>query len=231
MLGQLCWDEALGQKIILNGGEVESLRTVQGILSPKETLLSWRLGRLAKKFRRHGVSRLLVPNGFSHWDILEKYGLSSVQTLPFLRVLAGPLLLTALVKGGYDPKRCTIALRGRRVTKEMERAVDYLLPHVRDIVITAPSGGEDLIVWMRQEWGIASRPDRGQMEGVVCFDGTVAQNGVQVLTLFEDNICICGLGIKLTEKESSEGTEQLPLLAALWETGRIELSGLEFYLT
>lgn len=231
MLGQVCWDETLGQKITLTAQDLLTLRVLQGRISPKEFLRTWRLGRLAQRLRRHGISRVLVPDGFVHWDIFEEYGLSPVAPLPFLRSVAGPLLLSALVAQGYQPARCVVALRGRRGTAEMERAAQYLLPHVRDIIISAPIGGESLATWLRNEWGIACRPDREDVEGAICFDETAQQCGGQVITLFGGKIYLCGLGIKLAGTNPIYESEQLPLLTALWETGRVELDGIEFYLT
>ena len=47
-----------------------------------------RLRRGGKRLAQGGVRRVLVPWGFDQWPVLERWGLSGVDPVPFLRFYA-----------------------------------------------------------------------------------------------------------------------------------------------
>lgn len=186
-----------------------------------------RLKRAARHLARLGVCRVLVPEGFCCWEPLSLWGLEPVDPSPFLRACAGGLALAALRREGIPPQKGTVALRGRRVERDMVRAAEFLCPRVRDVAVSAPVGGEELAAWLRREFGAPIRPDRGDIPAVVCFDGTGALEGRRVLTLFGQEAGLAGIRLRASALEP-EDREKLTLMAALWESGRGERLGLEF---
>ena len=186
-----------------------------------------RLKRAARRLARLGVRRVLVPEGFCRWELLSLWGLEPVDPAPFLRACAGGLALAALRREGIPPQKGTVALRGRRVERDMVRAAEFLCPRVRDVAVSAPVGGGELAAWLRREFGAPIRPDRGDIPAAVCFDGTGALEGRRVLTLFGPEAGLAGIRLRASALEP-EDREKLPLMAALWESGRGERLGLEF---
>ena len=149
-----------------------------------------RVRAAARRLGRQGIVRVLAPPEFPHWELLEARGLRQVDPLPFLRFYAGELALAALLREGVAPQRGTVALRGRRVDRDMARCAGLLCPQVRQVAVNAPQGGEALSLY-----GGAPR--------------------------------LAGVRPRAADLEEGD-REDLPLLAALWETGRLEALGLEF---
>ena len=170
-----------------------------------------RLKRAARRLARLGVCRVLVP----------------VDPVPFFRACAGGLALAVLRREGIPPHQGTVALRGRRVDRDMVRAAEFLCSRVRDVAVSAPVGGGELAAWLRREFGAPIRPDSGEIPAAVCFDGTGALEGRRVLTLFGPEAGLAGIRLRASALEP-EDREKLPLMAALWESGRGERLGLEF---
>lgn len=111
--------------------------------------------------------------------------------------------------------------------RDMVRAAEFLCPRVRDVAVTAPVGGGELAAWLRREFGAPIRPDRGDIPAAVCFDGTGTLDGRRVLSLFGPEPGWPGSALRASALEP-EDREKLPLMAALWESGRGERLGLEF---
>ena len=150
-----------------------------------------------------------------------------MDPVPFLRACAGELALAALRREGILPQQGTVALRGRRVDRDMVRAAEFLCPRVRDVAVTAPVGGGEMAAWLRREFGAPIRPDSGEILVAVRFDGTGARKGRRVLSLFGPEPGLAGIRLRAATL-TPEDREKLPLMAALWEAGRGERLGLEF---
>ena len=120
-----------------------------------------RLKRAARRLARLGVCRVLVPEEFCRWELLYRWGLGPVDPVPFFRACAGGLALAVLRREGIPPHQGTVALRGRRVDRDMVRAAEFLCSRVRDVAVSAPVGGGELAAWLRREFGAPIRPDSG----------------------------------------------------------------------
>ncbi len=228
MLGQIVWREGGAPLEIV---EVKGLRILRGGLSPGGRFSRWRLGRLLRIFRGQGVVRLLVPVDFDGWAQVRRWGFSKVDYIPFLRRNGAALLLLAMRGQGMCPETCCVALRGSRGGRDMEAVAMALIPHVRDIAISAPVGGASIQSRLRKQWGLGVAPDGDEMDGVLCFDGGGRAEGRVVLTLFGDSPVLGGLEINVEKLPAFLETEPLALLAALWEAEKIDGNDLEFYLT
>ena len=182
-----------------------------------------RLRAAARRLARHGVRRALAPPEFAHWALLREQGLRPVDPVPFLRFYAGELALAALARRGVPPRLGAVALRGRRADRDMVRAAEFLCPRVRALAISAPQGGAELADWLRREYGVPVCPDGPEAGAAVCFDGAASAGGDWELIL--DGVPRLA-GLRPRAADLGVEGENLPLLAALWETGR--LNGLEF---
>ena len=200
------------------------------VLEAELAMGGWReRGRVrsaARRLSRLGVRRVLAPSDFPHWPLLEEAGLGPVDPLPFLRFYAGELALAALLRRGIPPHQGAVALRGRRVDRDMVRAAEFLCPRVRELAISAPQGGAELSAWLRREYGIPVRPDGREVGAAVCFHETSAA-GEGELVLAGSAPCLAGVAPR-AEGLAEEVRGDLPLLAALWEGGKLEQWGLKF---
>ena len=113
----------------------------------------------------------------------------------------------------------------------MVRAAEFLCPRVRELAVSARQGGEELSAWLRREYGMPVRPDGEGITAAVRFDETAPGGGGRgagpVWGRRPGWRGCCPRAAALEEGDR----EDLPLLAALWETGRLEDLGPRIYLT
>jgi hypothetical protein len=176
--------------------------------------------KAAKLLCRQGVSRVLVPAGFSHWPLLRGCGLAPVDVVPFLQAMAPELTLAALVRAGVAPDQATVALAGARTSRALRDAALALCPVLRRLEIEAPSGGEELASFLRWEYGLAVLERGPAPRLTVAFSEPVPETGAPVLRLYEP-ADLLGLSFRLKTGFVPADAETISFLAALWELGRI----------
>lgn len=200
------------------------VETLYGLLvlrartDPTGWLGEHRLKRAGRALERGGAMRTLVPPEFARWDLLEPYGLSPVDPVPFLRAQSAPLALGALERRGVAPDRATVALRGRRVDPAMARAAVQLCPRVRRLVIAAPRGGERFAHWLRWEFGVPVLPAEEKGQVALCLQPCERVEEATILRLYGPEPELAGLRLRVPELAEGD-REDLFLLSALWEGG------------
>lgn len=206
---------------MLYGLEVVAVRA-----DPAGWLGEARLRRAGRGLRRSGARRALVPGGFRDWPLLEEYGLGPVDPGGLLRACCLPLAVEALRRDGVPPGRATVSLRGLRADRDMARAAVQLCGRVRYLAISAPRGGEELARWLRREYGVPVLPAEEPAQLTLRFHPGAAVGAGETLELYGDRPDLCGL--RLSAPALAEGDrEDLPLLAALWEGGRLGDGGIK----
>lgn len=220
MLGQLVFDGGRGgpQRALLYG-----LPVLRCQADPEGFWGERRLKRAGRSLCAGGAVRALVPAGFDRWPLLLKLGLRPVDPGAFLRAQAAPLAASLLERQGLAPDRATVALRGRRADGEMLRAALSLCPRVRRLTISAPQGGEELAAWLRREYGLPILPaDAPAQAALLLQPGTEPEdaNPCPALTLFGPEPDLAGLRLSAPDLAPTD-REDLPLLSALWEGGRL----------
>lgn len=220
MLGQLVFDGGRGgpRRALLYGLPVLRCHT-----DPEGFWGERRLKRAGRSLCAGGAVRALVPAGFDRWPLLLKLGLRPVDPGAFLRAQAAPLAASLLERQGLAPDRATVALRGRRADGEMLRAALALCPRVRRLTISAPQGGEELAAWLRREYGLPILPaDAPAQAALLLQPGTEPEdaNPCPALTLFGPEPDLAGLRLSAPDLAPTD-REDLPLLSALWEGGRL----------
>ena len=220
MLGQLVLDGGRGgpRRALLYGLPVLRCHT-----DPEGFWGERRLKRAGRSLCAGGAVRALVPAGFDRWPLLLKLGLRPVDPGAFLRAQAAPLAASLLERQGLAPDRATVALRGRRADGEMLRAALSLCPRVRRLTISAPQGGEELAAWLRREYGLPILPaDAPAQAALLLQPGTEPEdaNPCPALTLFGPEPDLAGLRLSAPDLAPTD-REDLPLLSALWEGGRL----------
>lgn len=130
------------------------------------------------------------------------------------------LALALLERRGAAPDRSTVVLCGVRADWEMTRVAVTLCSQVRNLVIDAPKGGEELARWLRGEFGVPILPRREGGQAALCFHPDGARGEEPTLELYGHAPDLAGLS--LSAPHLGEGDrEDLDLLAALYEFGRL----------
>lgn len=205
--------------------EVYGLPVLQVQVRPGGWMEKGRLRRGTKRLAQAGIRRVLVPQGFAQWPILAHWDLRPVDPVPFLRFYAPQIILAALKRQKIASHTATVALRGQRVDRDMARCAQLLCPLVRQVAVSAPQGGEELSRWLRREYGLPVQPDGAQVSLAVYFDGEGAGEGD--LLLWGPNPQLWGV-VPRAPGLMEEDQEDLGLLTALWETGKLGSDALEF---
>ncbi len=228
MLGQLILERGGGGKAEL--GELYGLRVLQVRADPEGWLARRKLKRAGRTLRQGGVLRTLAPKEFQGWELMSECGLSPVNPMGFLRSQGALLALGALERQGLAPDRSEVALRGPRAGQELARTAVELCAQVRRLVIDAPVGGQALAEWLRQEFGVPVLPKEEFTPVDVCFGpGDIPEKRGRegmALRLYGSQPDLAGLTLTAPALEP-EDRERLPLLAALWEGGRLPRGGLK----
>ena len=217
MLGRLKWS-ARGRGR-LEEDRLYGLPVLQAETDPAGFWGDRRLRRAGRGMKRQGVRRVLVPSGFDRWPLIP--GLAPVETETFVRAQSAPLALAALERRGLAPDRATVALRGMRAGREMAQAAIQLCPLVRRLVVSAPSGGEELARWLRREFGVPVLPREEAGQVAIRFHPGCPEPEETGLELYGPVPDLAGLSLSAPALEK-EDRENLSLLAALWERGRLD---------
>lgn len=178
------------------------------------------LRRAGKGLRRGGALRVLVPGDFDLWPALAPLGLRPVEVDAFVRNQSATLALELLERRDVPPDRAVVALRGARADRDMARTAAALCPLVRGLVIDAPRGGEELALWLRREFGVPVLPEGERGEVALSFQEGCPVPEEASLELWGPRPRLAGLRLSAPELEEAD-RENLPLLAALWEGGRL----------
>lgn len=190
--------------------------------------------RGAQLLGRAGCRRVLVPAGFPYWEQLRERGLRGVDPEPMVQALAVSLALADLSRRGIEPRKAAVALQGERVNRAFFEAAQMLCPRVRLLSIAAPNGGEDLRRFLREEFGAAAlEAEALTPDCTLLFSPSHTEEatraGEQPLHLYGWEPRLNGLAVRSREEAVPEGLEPLPVLALLWEEGRISTDELEIF--
>lgn len=215
----------IGQLVLVPGGRgkvtagrLYGLPVLRGTVDPSGLFGGCRLRRAGRELRRKGVLRVLDPDGLL--PASGGLGLRPVDPEPFVRAQAVPLVLAALERQGLSPGQAAVALRGLRADRDMARAAEQLCPQVRTLIIDAPRGGPELAARLRREFGMAVLPPRELGRAALVFQAGVPAGEEAALELFGAEPRLAGLSLTAPGLEEGD-REDLPLLAALWEGGRL----------
>lgn len=177
-----------------------------------------RLRRAAQGLRRGGALRVLASHDLL--PMLKDLGLRQVDPELFVRAQSVPLALTALERQGLCPGRTALALRGLRADRDMARTAAQLCPQVRGLIIDAPRGGNELAQWLRQEYGVPVLPPWERGQAALTFQQGCSPPEETVLELWGPRPQLAGLSLTAPGLAEDDRAD-LPLLAALWEGGKL----------
>lgn len=182
-----------------------------------------RLRRAGERLWAEGINRVLVAADFPHalWGPLEQAGMAGVETGPFCRAQAVPLVLALLGRRGVEAAKATVCLTGESAVGEVQRTAELLAPQVARLVIDCPRQGVELARWLRREYGLPLvEPGSLQPDVTAAFDrsGDGARTDLRLCGPVPE---LAGLRLEPEEGALPDGFAPLPLLAALWECGKM----------
>ena len=224
MLGILFYGTQYERKLIQK--PLFGLMLWQGQIGPDGFWTGRRVTSLCRKLYHKRVNRILLPQDFPYLDRIKQEGLTTVDPLPLYRSHAAQLALAALQQQHQVPEKSKVALRGAQVDRDLCQAACQLSPLVKGLAIMVTKGGEMLAHQLRMEYGIPVYPDHH--EAAVTIHFSPAEQGVgRELHLYGAKAMDCGVCIS-SSKLPQEWSHSVPLLTALWETGKIGSESLEF---
>lgn len=230
MIGVLEVKQERGRRPLLEERRLMGLRCLWATVPVAERVSEKRRLRRVKRGARSlvqaGVRRVLTAAAFPYWDALNEAGLQGVDPEAFSQALAVPLTLAALVRQDCAPEQAAVLLSGRWVDHAMFRAAETLCPMVRHLSVDAGDEGEELADWLRAEFGAAVRPAGGTEANVaLCFGPEIAPART-VFRLWGPEPDLAGFLPVLAAGGLPSGLDRLPLLALLWEEGRVSVKQL-----
>ena len=195
-----------------------------------EMTLRRRVNAAARRLRRAGVTRVVLPEGFPWGSQLEKYGVRPVSTLSLRRRLAADWVRGALAEAGVSPAGARVAVSAAQMTGELVRTVTELSLRHRYVLLDVPYGGEELCRRLRREYGISLLlgPDREQLEGaeaLVLFDRRpdLSLANPVALRLYDEEQALPPLALPPGMEEAvPPGVDRGQLLAVLREAGALK---------
>ena len=205
MLGRIVWGE--GRKIKLENRRLLGLPLLTLELPMRTRGQERRVKKGARLLIEQRVTRVLTPPDFPLWPLLLEQGLRPVDTQALRCALAPAWVRAALAARGVRPEAAVLLLTGARESPDMARVAHQLCPLARNLVIDVPGGGA-LAARLRREYGLPILPARAvRADLILHFDPGPILEGAEYT--WE--------GIVLPPD-----SEALPLLSALWESGRVK---------
>ena len=230
MIGMLIWDRAghglrparMKEISVLHVrflcGEVTALERTAAVAR------SHRLRTAGRRLLRHGVERVVLPEG-SAADVLPK-GLRPVSTLALRRAIAADWAGELLRLRQQPPGGARVLVTANALSGEVVRTVTELALRHRYLLLTVPFGGEELCRRLRREYGVSVllNPTAEQMAEAavqIAFDPVEAAGG-SFLPLYDEQLPLPALLLPPSiEVCLPKGVNRGQLLSVLWEHGAL----------
>ena len=226
MFGRICCLEKRGWRVRLVREEILGLTLLRAeVPAPVRPR---RLKKAARLLAGQGIRRVVAPPGFGDWPLLRSQGLEPVETAGLCQAMGARLAQAALRERGLRASESTVALRAQRVTRALRLTALALCPVVRRVVVTAPGGGDALRAELRREFGVpAVEESRSLRPDVALHFGEAGGGGQTVFRLYGAEPDLAGFMLTPAGQELPADCDRLPILAALWETGRLSCERLD----
>ena len=230
MVGLLLWKTEKRERAVTVGERnVLRLRVMcaEILRTPKttETLLRRRITAAGRRLRKLGITRVILPEDFPFWALLEKLGLQPVSTVSLRQALAADWVGWLLSERGAVG--AAVAVCADRLTGDVARTVTELALRHRYVLLDLPYGGEQLCHRLRREYGVSllmssSAEQLEQAEALVLFAPRADLHREDALRLYDERTPLPGLTLPPPLEEGlPPGVNRGQLLSALREAGVI----------
>ena len=235
MIGILTWTPATGglrqKSVTLETKNLFHMRVAwaaaaRGPRTP-EAVLRRRVLTAAKRLRKAGVTRLVLPEDFSFEAQLEKAGVAPAATLALRQALAADLARAAMAARRLSGGSARVAVAGDQLSGQLVRTVTELALGHRYVLVDVPYGAEALAGQLRREYGVSLllSPTRQQLEEADVLVLFAARTDLRrknpvVLPLYDEAAPLPPLLLPpALEEQLPRGLRRPQLLAALAEGG------------
>ena len=192
-----------------------------------EAVVRRRVLTAARRLRKAGVTRLVVPEAFAYGEQLEKVGVAPVSTLPLRRALAADLARAVMAGRNLSGGSARLAVAGDQLSGELVRTVTELALGHRYVWVDVPYGAEALANQLRREYGVSllTVPSRAQLEEadvLILFAPRtdLRRKNPVVLPLYDETAALPPLLLPpALEDRMPAGCSRPQLLAAMVEGG------------
>ena len=190
-----------------------------------EAVLRRRIHEAARRLRKAGIDRVILPEEFGQWGQLEKWQLRPVSTLPLRKALAADWVRWDLKNRGVPSTGARVAVVTAGMTGEVVRTVTELSLRHRYVLLAAPYGGEELCRQLRREYGVSLllNPAREQLaaaDAVLLFEERIDFEGAGVIPLYDEAAPLPGLSLPpALEDALPPGVVRAQMLTVLLEGG------------
>ena len=191
-----------------------------------EAVLRRRVLSAARRLRKAGITRLVVPEKFAYGEQLEKADVAPVATVPLRRALAADLARAGMAARGLSGS-ARVAVAGDQLSGELVRTVTELALGHRYVWVDVPYGAEALANQLRREYGVSllTVPSRAQLEEadvLILFAPRtdLRRKNPVVLPLYDETAALPPLLLPpALEDQMPAGCSRPQLLAAMVEGG------------
>ena len=234
MIGMLTWTPPAGirqRRVTVESKSLFHMRVTwaavaRGSRTP-EPVARRRALAAARRLRKAGVTRVVLPEDFPWEGQLEKAGVAPVSTLPLRRSLAADLTRAAMAARGLSGGSARVAVAGDQLSCQLVRTVTELALGHRYVLVDVPYGGEALAGQLRREYGVSLllSPTRQQLEEADVLVLFAARTDLRrknpvVLPLYDESAPLPPLLLPpALEEQLPRGLRRPQLLAALVEGG------------
>ena len=191
-----------------------------------EAVARRRVTAAARRLRKLGAARLVLPEGFPYGAQLERAGVGPIATAPLRRLLAAELVRSAAAGKGPAAR---LAAAGDRLSGELARAVTELALGSRYVMVDVPFGAGELAARLRREYGVSlllspSREQLAEADVLALFDPRpdLGETRGTVLRLWDEEAPLPPLLLPPElERQLPQSCSRPQLLAALVEGGAL----------
>lgn len=194
-----------------------------------EAVMRRRIAAAGRRWKKLGVSQVVLPEGFPYGQELGRIGILPVSTQSLRQALAADWVRWLLAEKEVAPAGARIGVSADRLTGEVVRTVTELALRHRYILLDLPYGGEELCRRLRREFGVSLLlgPSVDQLEGAevwVQFSVREGSSAANALRLHAEQSPLPPLLLPpALEAQLPSGTERGQLLSVLRESGAIPL--------
>ena len=182
----------------------------------------WRVRRALRALARQGVRRILLPPDFTRHELLNAVGLVPVSPLRLCRAMAVPMAKALLAP--TPPRQRVVLLRGYGNSAGLlPPLAEALCPLTGTLIADTDRGFDAMSDHLRSHFGAALlAPAQGPPPQVSVELSPGPESGGKRLKLWGPPD-LAGLTLTPTGLDLPQRVDSLPLMALLWETGRLEI--------
>lgn len=187
-----------------------------------QLLQRYRCERALSRMAKQGVKQVILPKDSGLEELLTRFSLQTVSTVPLRQRMAADWVACALAEQGMSGVK--IAVSAAHLTSTVVQTITELALRHRYLLLELPYGGEELCRSLRREYGVSPQLNPGweimsTAEVWLAFD-PVERAETRLLPLYDERVPMPGLLLPpLLEEQIPQTVDRERFLAAMQEAG------------